>query len=60
MAPKRPAKISTTAKGSMYAKTCPKCGAKIKKLVKMIRHSKPSGMFWVCDCGFEGSVNEMK
>ncbi|MBQ1267575.1 MAG: hypothetical protein IIY06_12615 [Proteobacteria bacterium] len=51
MAAKRPAKISTTKK-VVYVKECPACAAKGKKsnmsLMKMVRHSRPSGMFWVC------------
>ncbi len=47
-------------KALMYAKKCPKCGNLIKRLVKMVRVTKASGMHWVCDCGFEASVSEMK
>lgn len=51
MAAKRPAKISTTKK-AVYVKKCPACMAKgadsNMSLMKMVRHSRPSGMFWVC------------
>ncbi len=59
MAPKKKAKISTTAKAGMYDKHCPKC-EKVLKAVRMVRHSKPSGMFWVCECGFEASTNDLR
>lgn len=61
MAPKkRPAKISTTAKAGMYSKSCPKCDT-VLKAVRMVRHSKPSGMHWVCDsCGFEAIARDMR
>jgi len=51
MAAKRPAKISSTKK-VIYTKKCPACQAQGKDsnmgIIKMVRHSKPSGMFWVC------------
>ena len=51
MAAKRPAKISTTKK-VVFKKKCPACMAKGTEsdmgIIKMVRHSKPSGMFWVC------------
>ncbi|MBO4350694.1 MAG: hypothetical protein J6A01_07110 [Proteobacteria bacterium] len=51
MAAKRPAKISTTKK-VVYKKKCVVCAAKgtdsDMSIIKMVRHSKPSGMFWVC------------
>lgn len=51
MAAKRPAKISKAKKGT-YIKNCPTCQSQGKEsamnIVKMVRHSKPSGMFWVC------------
>lgn len=51
MAAKKPAKISTTKK-VVYTKKCPACAAKGTEsnmsLMKMVRHSRPSGMFWVC------------
>lgn len=52
MAARRPAKIATTKK-EKYVKYCPTCAAKGKEdqamqLLKMVRCTKPSGMFWVC------------
>ncbi|MBQ9394958.1 MAG: hypothetical protein IJU23_05515 [Proteobacteria bacterium] len=46
------AKISTTKK-VVFKKKCPYCLAKgddkqEMSIIKMVRHSKPSGMFWVC------------
>ncbi|MBS7380409.1 MAG: hypothetical protein KIG72_03970 [Bradymonadales bacterium] len=60
MAAKRPAKISTTKK-VVYKKKCPACMAKGTEsemgIIKMVRHSKPSGMFWVCPkCNCEVST----
>ncbi len=60
MAAKRPAKISTTKK-VQYKLKCPACMAKGTEsemaIIKMVRHSKPSGMFWVCPkCNAEVST----
>ena len=51
MAARRPAKIAS-AKKAYYVKECPVCKSKDKEspmaVIKMVRHSKPSGMYWVC------------
>ncbi len=51
MAARRPAKITTTKK-DIYVKLCPSCKADGKEqamgIIKMVRRTKPSGMFWVC------------
>jgi len=57
MAARRPAKIATTKK-VQFVKHCPACKGNGKEtamsIIKMVRHSKPSGMFWVCPtCGNE-------
>jgi len=59
MAPKKAAKISTTTKAGMYDKKCPKCGT-VLKAIKMARSSKASGMYWICDCGFEAPTNSLR
>ncbi len=49
---KRPAKISSKNKDGGGVQTCPTC-EKDMSVVKMVRQTAPSGMFWVCDSGHE-------
>ena len=48
---KRPAKIGSRKKGG-GTRVCPNC-EKDMVVIKMIRHSGPSGMFWRCESGHE-------
>jgi hypothetical protein len=48
---RRPAKISSKKKGDRV-KECPTCD-KDMIVIKIVRHSGPSGMFWRCDSGHE-------
>ncbi|PIW00674.1 MAG: hypothetical protein COW42_07095 [Deltaproteobacteria bacterium CG17_big_fil_post_rev_8_21_14_2_50_63_7] len=51
MAARRPAKIATKKRGG-FVKLCPSCKSNDKdspmSIVKMVRQTKPSGMYWVC------------
>ena len=53
MAGRRPAKIASKKKGKATAKECPQTG-KPMMVVKLVRASGPSGMFWVHE-DFDGS-----
>ena len=57
MAARRPAKIATTKK-AQHTKLCPACKAKgqetLMSIMKMVRYTRPSGMYWVCSsCNHE-------
>jgi ssDNA-binding Zn-finger/Zn-ribbon topoisomerase 1 len=46
----RPAKLAIRAgRDAGKTKTCPACKNPKMQVVKFVRHSRPSGMFWVCD-----------
>lgn len=53
MAARRPAKIASKKKGKAVLKVCPQTG-KPMIVVKLIRASGPTGMFWVTE-DFNGS-----
>ncbi len=48
---KRPAKIASKKKANA-GKVCPTCDKEMT-VVKMVRHSAPSGMLWRCEKGHE-------
>jgi hypothetical protein len=50
-AKKRPAKLASSKKKG-GERSCPTCD-KDMQVVKIIRHSGPSGMFWRCESGHE-------
>ena len=45
----RPAKLAIRGRHSGKTKNCPACKNPKMQVVKFVRHSRPSGMFWVCD-----------
>ena len=46
----RPAKLAIrTDRDAGRNKECPSCGNPKMVVVKFVRHSKPSGFFWLCD-----------
>lgn len=51
----RPAKLAIRGdKDAGKTKVCPSCSNPKMIVVKFVRHSKPSGLFWTCDkCGYE-------
>jgi predicted RNA-binding Zn-ribbon protein involved in translation (DUF1610 family) len=51
----RPAKLAIrTDRDQGKTRSCPSCGNEKMGVVKMVRHSRPSGFFWLCDkCGYE-------
>lgn len=54
----RPAKLAIrTDRDAGRSKACPSCGNPKMQVVKFVRSSKPSGMFWLCDkCNYEVST----
>ncbi|MFN3198528.1 MAG: hypothetical protein ACE366_08940 [Bradymonadia bacterium] len=54
----RPAKLAIrTDRDAGKNRECPSCGNPKMAVVKFVRHSKPSGFFWLCDkCGYEEST----
>lgn len=57
----RPAKAKTAVRserGVGKSRVCPKCDQPKMAVVKFVRHSKPSGFFWLCEgCGHEMSTH---
>lgn len=51
----RPAKLAIrTDREAGKVRACPSCGNPKMTVVKFVRQSRPSGLFWVCDkCGHE-------
>lgn len=51
----RPAKLAIRAdREAGKVKACPSCGNPKMSVVKFVRQSRPSGLFWLCDkCGAE-------
>ena len=51
----RPAKLAIrTDRDAGKSKECPACQNPKMTVVKFVRHSRPSGMYWVCDkCNYE-------
>lgn len=53
----RPAKIAGRDRDSGKNKACPSCNNPKMNVVKMVRHSKSSGFFWMCEkCNYEQST----
>lgn len=54
----RPAKLAIRAdRDAGKTKQCPECQNPKMGVVKMVRQSRPSGFFWLCDkCGHEQST----
>lgn len=54
----RPAKLAIRAdRDAGKSKVCPSCANPKMVVVKFVRHSKPSGFFWMCDkCNYEVST----
>ena len=57
MATKRPAKIASKRKAA-YSKVCPVTNKPMVP-VKMMRHSGPSGMYWMVIEDFDGSDKQI-
>ena len=51
----RPAKLAIRAdRDAGKSKQCPQCENPKMEVVKFVRYSRPSGMFWFCNkCGYE-------
>ena len=54
----RPAKLAIRSdKDAGKTKVCPACENPKMQVVKFVRHSRPSGFYWLCDkCGHERST----
>jgi hypothetical protein len=55
----RPAKLAIRAdRDAGKSKVCPSCANPKMVVVKFVRQSKPSGLFWLCEkCNFEVSTH---
>lgn len=51
----RPAKLAIrTDRDAGKSKACPSCGNPKMQVVKFVRHSRPGGMYWLCEkCKYE-------
>ena len=54
----RPAKLAIrTDRDAGKPRECPSCGNPKMAVVKFVRHSRPSGFFWLCEkCNYEEST----